>query len=396
VSERFERRVIVSGIGQSAVARRVDRDPLLLTTDACLAAIADAGLTPADIDGLSSYPGSSMPGPGFSGASVREIHDQLGLHPAWVSGGVEAPGQAGAIVNAMLAVAGGIANHVLCWRSIWEGSAQGKGGRKGYGAGRRHVSTMQAWQLPFGATAPALAGLQIQARMHRYGLTREQLAAVPIASRAHAALNPNAVYRDPLTLDDYLGARMISTPLCLFDCDAPCDGATAFVISRVEHAPALDHEAVGVAAVSCRHDDRYIWEYGQDITRITSRWASDVWERTTLAPSDVDVAELYDGFSIVTHCWLEDLGFCGVGEAGAFVEGGARIALDGELPLNTNGGQLSGGRLHGFGQLHEACVQLRGEGGARQVPGTPEVAAVGVGANNSGTTAMLVTRGVND
>ena len=125
MAERFERRVIVSGIGQSEVARRVDRDPLLLTTDACLAAIADAGLTPGDIDGLSTYPGSSMPGPGFSGASLREIHEQLGLHPAWVSGGIEAPGQAGAIVNAMLAVAGGIANHVLCWRSIWEGSAQG-------------------------------------------------------------------------------------------------------------------------------------------------------------------------------------------------------------------------------------------------------------------------------
>jgi acetyl-CoA acetyltransferase len=396
MAERFERRVIVSGIGQSEVARRVDRDPLLLTTDACLAAIADAGLTPGDIDGLSTYPGSSMPGPGFSGASLREIHEQLGLHPAWVSGGIEAPGQAGAIVNAMLAVAGGIANHVLCWRSIWEGSAQGKGGRKGYGAGARRVDGMPAWQLPFGATAPSLAGLHIQARMHRYGLTREQLGAVPVVSRANAALNPNAVYRKPLSLDDYLGARMISTPLSLFDCDVPCDGATAFVISRVEHASALDHAAIGVASVSCRHDDRFVWEYGRDITRISSRWASDVWDHTTLTPADVDVAQLYDGFSIITHCWLEDFGFCDVGEAGSFVEGGTRVARDGALPVNTNGGQLSAGRLHGFGFLHEACVQLRREGGERQVPGNPEVAAVGVGASNSGTTAMLVTRGIDN
>ena len=392
--ERFERSVIVSGIGQSEVARRVARDPLLLTADACLAAITDAGLSPADIDGLSTYPGSSMPGPGFSGASLREIHEQLGLHPAWVSGGIEAPGQAGAIVNAMLAVAGGLANHVLCWRSIWEGSAQGKGGRKGYGAGRRHVDGMQAWQLPFGATAPSLAGLHIQARMSRYGLTRRQLGALPVVQRANAALNPNAVYRKPLSLDDYLEGRMISTPLSLFDCDVPCDGATAFVISRVEHAPALDHEAIGVAAVSCRHDDRFAWEYGQDITRISSRWATDVWDHTTLTSADVDVAQLYDGFSIITHCWLEDFGFCDVGEAGAFVEGGARVARDGDLPVNTNGGQLSGGRLHGFGFLHEACVQLRGEGGERQVPNSPEVAAVGVGAGNSGTTAMVVTRGI--
>jgi acetyl-CoA acetyltransferase len=255
---------------------------------------------------------------------------------------------------------------------------------------------MQSWQLPFGATATSLAGMHIQARMHRYDLTREQLGATPVVQRANAALNPKAVYREPLALDDYLGARMISTPLCLFDCDVPCDGATAFVISRVEHAPALDHEAIGVASVSCRHDDRFGWEYGQDITRISSRWASDIWDFTTLTPADVDLAELYDGFSIITHCWLEDFGFCGVGEAGAFVEGGTRVSRDGELPLNTNGGQLSAGRLHGFGFLHEACVQLRGEGGERQVAGTPEVAAVGVGAGNSGTTAMLVTRGIDN
>jgi acetyl-CoA acetyltransferase len=231
--------------------------------------------------------------------------------------------------------------------------------------------------------------------MHKYGLTREQLASVPIVSRANAALNPKAVYRDPLTLEDYLGARMISTPLCLYDCDVPCDGAVAIVISRVEHATALDHPAIGVEAVSCAHNDRFRWQYGKDITRISSRWANDLWDRTTLKPADVDLAELYDGFSIITHCWLEDFGFCRVGEAGAFVEGGTRVRRDGELPVNTDGGQLSGGRLHGFGFLYEACMQLRGEADARQVPGSPEVAAVGVGAGNSGTTAMLMTRGVS-
>jgi acetyl-CoA acetyltransferase len=249
-----------------------------------------------------------------------------------------------------------------------------------------------SWQLPFGATAASLAAMQINARMDRYGLTREQLGTVAVTARRHAASNPKAIYRDPLSLDDYLGARMISAPLCLYDCDVPCDGATAFVVSRVEHGANLDHPPVAVESVSCAHHDRFGWEYGADITRISSRWATDLWERTTLTPADVDVAELYDGFSIFTHCWLEDLGFCNVGEAGAFVEGGARIARDGELPLNTNGGQLSAGRLHGYGFLHEACVQLRGEGGDRQVPGDPEVAAVGVGAANSGTTAMLLRR----
>ena len=390
---RFEAAVTISGIGQSDIGRRLGRDPLVLTVDACLAAIADAGLSIDEIDGLTTYPGSMQAGPGFSGASVREVHDALGIHPNWSAGGAESPGQLGAVVDAMLAVAGGLADHVLCWRSIWEGTAQGKGGRRGYGAGSRLVDGIMSWQLPFGATAASLAALQINARMHRYGLTREQLGAVPVAARRHAALNPKAIYREALSLDDYLDARMISTPLCLFDCDVPCDGATAFVVSRIEHRVNLDHAPVEVEAVSCAHHDRFGWEYGDDITRISSRWATDLWDRTALTPADVDVAELYDGFSIFTHCWLEDLGFCDIGEAGAFVEGGARFALDGELPLNTNGGQLSAGRLHGFGFLHEACVQLRGEGGDRQVPSDPEVAAVGVGAANSGTTAMLLRRG---
>lgn len=396
MSDRFEPKVIVSGVGKSQVGRRLGRDPLTLTAEACLAAIADAGLQPGDIDGLSTYPGSSQPGPGFSGGSAREIHDFLGIHPQWVCGGIELAGQLGAVVNAMLAVAGGIADHVLCWRSVWEGTAQGTGGRKGYGAGAKVADGLMAFEMPYGVTAPSLAAMHINARMHKYGLKREQLAALPVVSRANAALNPKAVYKDPLTLEDYLGARMISTPLCLYDCDVPCDGAVAMVISSVRHATALDHDAIGIDSVSCAHNDRFSWQYGRDLTRISSRWANDLWNRTTLKPTDVDLAELYDGFSIITHCWLEDLGFCDVGEAGAFVEGGTRVGLDGELPVNTDGGQLSGGRLHGFGFLYEACLQLRGEAEERQVPGNPEVAAVGVGAGNSGTTAMLVTRGVAD
>ena len=391
VAERFERDVIISGIGQSEVGRRLGRDPLGLTAEACLAAIADAGLTPRDIDGLTTYPGSFQAGPGFSGASLRDIHDALGIRPNWSAGGVESPGQLGAVVNAMLAVAGGMARHVLCWRSIWEGSAQGTGGRRGYGAPSARPAGLLGWQLPYGATAANLAAMQTRARMARYGLTRDQLGAIAVTQRAHAAANPAAVYRDPLTLADYRSARMVSDPLCIYDCDVPCDGATAFVISRSEHAAALDHAAVEVESVSCAHHDRFAWDAGEDITRISSRWATDLWERTDHLPQDVDVASLYDGFSVFVLCWLEDLGFCAVGESGEFVGDGSRIGVDGELPLNTGGGQLSGGRLHGFGHLHEACVQLRGQGGARQVQGA-QLAAVGVGAANSGTTAMLLRR----
>lgn len=390
-SGRFTQKVVISGIGQSAIGRRLGLDPLQLTADACLAAVGDAGLTLADIDGLTTYPGSSMPAPGFSGASVREIHDALGVKPKWVAGGIESPGQLGAVVDAMLAVASGLANHVLCWRSIYEGSAQGTGRRKGYGATQTRPIGMQGWQLPFGATAANLAAMQIRARMIRYGLTREQLASVALAGRAHARHNPSAIYKDPLDLDTYLSARMVSEPLSLYDCDIPCDGATAFVISRVEHATELDHPAVAVEAVDCAFAERFTWEAGHDITRISSQWSTGLWQRTDFTPADVDVASLYDGFSIFALCWLEDFGFCPVGASGEFVADVSRITLGGELPINTAGGQLSGGRLHGFGHLHEGCVQIRGEGGARQVTGA-SLAAVGVGAANSGTTAMLLRR----
>ncbi|WP_299577207.1 thiolase family protein [uncultured Williamsia sp.] len=376
-------RVVISGVGQSQVGRRLGRSGLDLTVEACLRAVADAGLTLSDIDGLTTYPGSSSPSPGFSGASLREIHDALGIEPDWVSGGIESPGQLGAVVDAVMAVSTGLARHVVVWRSIWESTAQGHGRRQGYGAGSTRPSGIMSWQLPVGATAANLAGLQVRARMHRFGLTREQLGHVAMTQRAHAAGNPAAVYRDPMALSDYLEARMVSDPLCMFDCDVPCDGATAFVVSRAEHAAALDHPAVALEALDCGHHDRFMWEAGRDITRISSR-SSTIWDRTDLTPADVDVASLYDGFSVFVLCWAEDFGFCPVGESGRWVQQAA-------VPFNTGGGQLSGGRLHGFGHLHEACLQLRGGADGRQVADAT-VAAVGVGAANSGTTAMVLRR----
>jgi acetyl-CoA acetyltransferase len=215
---------------------------------------------------------------------------------------------------------------------------------------------------------------------------------IALNGRANAGRNPKAVYRDPMSLDDYLGARMISTPFCLFDCDVPVDGSTAVVVSAVEHASAVDHPVARVEAVGSALRGRPSWDQWDDMTTMAARdAAAHLWSRTDLKPADVDVAELYDGFSWLAMCWLEALGFCGHGESGPFIEGGKNIALDGEIPLNTNGGQLSSGRLHGFGFIHEAVLQLRGEGGERQVPGMPEVAAV---ANGGGPIAgcMLLTR----
>jgi acetyl-CoA acetyltransferase len=402
--EPLERRAIISGIGQSDIGRRLGRSEIDLTVEAGLAAIADAGLRREDIDGLSTYPGMGAGGGGFAGPTSPEVQEAMGLSLNWHDGGGEGAGQMRAVISASLAVAAGLARHVLVYRTVTEGSAQGAGGRQGIGGSGgggsvpRFGGFMQ-WSLPFGAVSAAnWLAMVAQRRMHEFGLTREQLGAIAINNRANAGLNPKAIYRDPMTMDDYLAARMITTPLCLFDCDAPCDGATAVIVSHRDVAGDLDHPAIQINAVGTALRGRPSWDQFDDMTTMAARDAgASMWERTDLKPGDVDTAQLYDGFSILAITWLEALGFCGRGESGPFVEGGANIARDGLLPLNTAGGQLSGGRLHGFGLIHEACVQLRGEGGERQVvrPGgrAVEVAAV---ANGGGPIAgsMLLTRGV--
>jgi acetyl-CoA acetyltransferase len=392
----LERGAAITGLGQSDVGRRLDRDPLALTADACLGAIEDAGLHREDIDGLATYPGGMAGGGGgFAGPGIPEVQDALRLELDWFAGGPEVPGQLGAIVNACAAVATGLARHVLCYRTVWEGSAQRGGPRAPIGQGMRRAAGSMQWTLPFGAASAAnWIALFAQRHFHEYGTTREQLGQIALCARRNAALNPKAIYRDPLTLEDYLRARMISTPFCLYDCDVPCDGSTAFVISRIESARDLRRPVVRVEAVGTALRGRPSWDQFDDLTTMALRDAAAMlWRRTDLRPADVDVAELYDGFSFIALAWLEALGFCGKGEGGVFVAGGTRIARDGELPLNTQGGQLSGGRLHGFGFLHEACVQLRGEGGARQVQGRPEVAVAAAGGGPLGSCILLTRPG---
>ncbi len=397
-NEIIERRACISGAGQSDIGRRLGRDPFELTLDACLEAIADAGLTTADIDGISTYPGAMDTPPGFSGAGAYDVMDALRLQCGWYNGGLEMSGQLGSVIDACLAVASGLANHVLCFRSVAEGSAQGDKGRAavmpggGGGRGGFRASGFMQWTLPFSAPSAAIwIGMFAQAHFHKYGTTREQLAWIALNARRNAALNPKAIYRDPMSMDDYLAARMISTPFCLYDCDAPCDGATAVIVSRVERARDLRKPPLRVEAVGSAIHGRPSWDQFDDLTTMALRDAGEqLWTRTDLKPSDVQLLEAYDGFSFITMAWIEALKFCAPGESGPFVDGGERIARDGRLPLNTNGGQLSGGRLHGYGFIHEAATQMWGEGGDRQVPRLPEVAAVAAGGGNTCGCLLLV------
>jgi acetyl-CoA acetyltransferase/uncharacterized OB-fold protein len=363
--EKFEDHSAITGIGMSKIGRRQMVPPLSLTIDACEKAVADAGLTFDDIDGMSTYPGLDMMGMGEGGVSALE--GALGLRPTWINGGMDTFGPGGSVIAAMMAVATGMARHVLCFRTLWEATFQQlmKEGKMAPPMGARSSS----FQHPFGATSAAHVLAQNASRhFHRYGTTRETLGWIALNQRANAALNPTAIYRDPMTMDDYLNARLITTPFGLYDCDVPCDGAVAVIVSAVDAARDLPKKPVLFEAVGTQIIERLDW----DQTTLTHEpqvlgQSAHMWSRTSLGPSDVDVAELYDGFTFNCLSWLEGLGFCGIGEAKDFLDGGKAIARDGVIPLNTHGGQLSHGRTHGMGLIYEAVTQLRGEAGERQV-----------------------------
>ncbi len=362
-TERFEHRSILSGIGRSTFGRRLMVNPLSLTIDACLEAVADAGLRLEDIDGLSTYPGAA--GFGMSEGGVTAVEEALRIHPTWINGGGDLPGPGGSVIAAMLAVAGGLCRHVLCFRTVWESSFAALGLRPPGG----RVSGMREWNAPFGAMSAAnWIAINASQYFHRYGAGREMLGLIAVNGRANAARNPVAIYRDPMTMDDYFSARMITTPFGLYDCDVPCDGSVAVVVSDASVAPDLPKRAVRIDAVGTQILERVSWDQGTltHEPQVIGQ-SAHLWSRTTLRPEDVDVALVYDGFTFNAISWLEALGFCGFGEAQEWLDGGKRIALDGELPVNPHGGQLSEGRTHGFGFLYEAVAQLRHQAGERQV-----------------------------
>jgi acetyl-CoA acetyltransferase len=389
---KFEDKVALTGVGTSTIGRRLMVDPLALTVPACLRAVEDAGLTLDDIDGLVTYPGGHAGGMAEGG--VTAVEEALRIRPTWINGAGETPGPSGAIVSAMLAVASGLCRHVLCFRTVWEATHTElvRAGKIRPGGGR--PSGMFEWRAPFGAMSAAnWIAVNASHYFWRFGGDRAStLAPIALTARTNAARNPAAIYRDPLTLDDYLDARVISSPFGLYDCDVPCDGAIAVVVSAINTVADRPKPPVLVEAVGTQVIDRISWD--QDtLTHEPQVWgpAAHLWTRTSLRPDDVDVAELYDGFTFNAVSWLEALGFCGAGEAADFLDGGTTIALDGMLPLNTHGGQLSAGRTHGFGFVAEAIAQLRGEATGRQV-NNARVAVVTTGGGTPGG-ALLLRRG---
>jgi acetyl-CoA acetyltransferase len=385
-----EKRAVISGIGISRIGRRTGIPGIDLTVESARAAIADAGLTPEDIDGIAT----------MGDTPLSEAAKALDIEPTYTGGGFDTGGLLSPVMSACVAVGEKRARHVLVYRTVQMMGGEylpGNGGGGGeedddtHADLRRVMSDVDALLAVQAFSAVNWLGMHCQRHMHLYGTKKEQLGWLAINSRRNAALNPLAVYQKPLTMDDYLGARMVSTPFGLYDCDVPIDGSIAVVVSPASYAPDAPNPTVKVEAIGGT-PGLGGWTQRPDYPKMASMdAAAEMWSRTELKASDLDIAELYDGFTFLTFAWLEALGVCGDGESGPFVDGGSRIALDGQLPLNTYGGQLSAGRMHGYWVLHEACVQLRGEGGERQVQSNPEVAVV---SNGGGPIAgcMLLTR----
>jgi acetyl-CoA acetyltransferase len=297
------------------------------------------------------------------------------------------------VFNAIGAIAAGLCRNVLIFRTMYEATAR----KTSYANallkdGQRQAGPF-AWYAPYYTYSAALQqALFFNLYVHNSGIKPEQVAQIAINQRRNAGLNPNAIYRTPITLDDYLASPIIATPLRLYDCDVPCDGAVAIIVSRMDVARTLRNPPVRIEAIGSSMQYRNSWTQLDALdTQAQPKVAEMMWSRTDLKPADVDIAQLYDGFSYHTLNWLENFGFCERYGAKDFIEGGKRIALEGELPVNTGGGALSGGRLHAYGAVHEACTQLWGRAGARQVKANPQICATST-AGGPLAGAMLLVR----
>src|SRR5205807_2609138 len=268
----------VTGVGYSQIGRRLGRSVLSLACESGLAAIADAGLSVDDIDGYCAYPGAVGAGPGFCGPSSYEVIDSLGLLTSWHAAGVEVPGQLGAVMIAAMAVGAGMARHVLVQRTVAEAT---------YGltshnqAGRGGIGGDFAFLLPFNAVSAAnWLALYATRYMHESGLRTEQLAWVALNGRRHAARSPRAVVREPLTMEQYLESRMISTPFRLYDCDIAVDGSTSVVVSSLDAVSGLRHQPAVIESMGAAMHGRPLWDQWEDLTTTASRDAGrQLWSR---------------------------------------------------------------------------------------------------------------------
>jgi acetyl-CoA acetyltransferase len=376
---------VISGVGMTPITSNSGTTTTVLAVQAALAALDDAGLAPGDLDGIVTYQVRDS-------ISALEVAAAIGLGPVRWYNDLEmgGPGGTAAMGEAAMAIHAGLADHVLVVRAM-NGRTGMRMGR--YGAQHR-ADDWRQWTVPYGHVGPPqYFALWAQRHMAVYGTTPAQLGAVAVTMRTHAQLNEGAYFfGKPITLDDYFASRMVTSPFRLLDCCLENDAAAAVVVSAADRAADLRHRPVYVGAFTSSagpSPQHPFIDWPDHAAMFTAFAADEAFGQAGIGRDDVDVALIYDAFTIAVIAQLEDLGFCAKGEGGAFVEEG-RIALGGSLPVNPNGGLLSEGYVHGLNNLIEAVRQLRGEAGPRQVPGA-EVAVVTGGEGARGSIAILHT-----
>jgi acetyl-CoA acetyltransferase len=383
-------RIAVSGVGFSKATRTAERPLAAHALEAVKDAVADSGLKLSDIDGLATYP--ELPATGHAevdGISIVSVNCMMAMlklpHLTWhmQTGSVNIGGAVQTAVNALLA---GVCKYAVVWRAMHNprGTYQNLPGTYAQGATQ--------FTAPYGFGGPGQGMAVAYTRwLEKHNQNREKMATLAITQRKHGLKNPHSYFKEPLTREDYLNSRMVAHPFCLYDCDIPVQGAVAIVLTSAERARDLKPRPAYLAG----YGQRLHFEVAGRIGSLSSymeggRSSSQLtWERSGFTPKDVDVAQIYDGFSASVIYGLESYGFCKEGEALDFIQNG-RMELDGELPINTFGGSLSTGRIHGLWHIIEGVLQASGRAGERQVKDV-KVSFVGASAPIvQGTTFIFV------
>ena len=343
------------GCGYTNATRKLERPETELAIEACRMACEDAGIDPADVDGINPQV-HHYPAPDTAdivkGLGMKEVRWQreggLGILPCGIAAQAIEDGECDSVLIVK------IMNTIAPVSTPQIDPASGG------------VAGPTQFEVPYGlGYSMQRVGLNARAYMHRYGYTEEDLGWLPVVEREHALLNPWAVMKTPMTIDDYMAARYIAEPVKLFDCDMPVNGAFAILMTRESIATGLNHKPVYLkawAGSQVRTSDHLVPEPLEGITPL----AEEIYRDAGMGPEDMDVWFPYDGFSFFAPMWMENLGLVGRGEAGDYIKGGDNIRIGADHPVNTHGGQLSEGRLHGMGHLLEATQQLRGTAGPRQ------------------------------
>ena len=395
-------RVCVVGVGETAYrpwGGVTDRSEFRLACEAILAACADAGLSPHELDGFASYANDRNDAPRLAAALGCPELRFSGM--VWDGGG---GGVCAAVAHAAQAIHAGAASCVAVVRALCQGE-YGRFGRVGGRTPARQtpgagIPPAFAYALPFGLLSPAaMCALIARRHMHEFGTTHRQMGHVAVAARAHANRNPRAVMHErTLTLDEHAAARVIADPFRLYDCCLETDGACALVLVSAERARDLRRRPVHVLAAAEGGEGAWgasLYTHAAPAPGYPSANAAPVarrlWAMAGCGPRDIDVVQLYENFTGMVLMVLEDFGFCARGEGGPFVEDGKLCWPDGELPFNTAGGNLSEAYVHGLNLVLEGVRQMRGESTC-QVPDA-ELCLVGGGPGVAPTSALVLRRG---